>query len=168
MILAGGDSNIGIESTVLSLSDETPTILRPGIITAEMLSDALSTPVSYDKDLIDHSEYDGKTPSSPGMKYKHYAPKAEMLLVDGSPEKIKEKINSLSKDAESKGKKVGIIYFGGKTHEEAAQIFYAELRRLDLDGIDLIIAGATETNDGVGFAIMNRMQKSAGYNIITV
>jgi L-threonylcarbamoyladenylate synthase len=166
VILAGDDSSVGIESTVLSLAGDTPTILRPGVITAKMLSDALNTPVLYDKHLTADSEYTGDTPASPGMKYKHYAPKAEMLLVDGAPEKIQGKINSLVNDEERKGKKVGVIYFGGKTPEAAARIFYAELRRLDNEGVDVIIAGAPEKDSGVGFAVMNRMLKSAGYNTV--
>ena len=107
-------------------------------------------------------------PKSPGMKYKHYAPKAEMVVVEGERERVKEEIARLKALNEKIGNSVGVILFEEKAFLEAAHDFFARLRDLDNEGVDMILAGALSDSDGVGFAVMNRMLKSAGYNIVKV
>jgi len=172
MILLGEDCRVGIESTVLDISGEIPTILRPGILTAEALQAAIGGEVVMDPALLvnrprDVSEPDFQ-PKAPGMKYKHYAPKAQMIIVEGQREKVKAEIQRLQLLNERLGNKVGVILFEEKAFVEAAHNFFARLRELDEESIDLILAGALSDTDGVGFAVMNRMLKSAGYNIVKV
>ena len=166
-IIAGDDCRVGIESTVIDMTGEVPTILRPGIITAENIEAALNKKVEYDRALIEGTE-EGVVPKSPGMKYKHYAPKADMLIVEGSRDKVKAEIQRLKGLNERLGNKVGVILFEEKAFIEAAHDFFAKLRDLDNEGVDMILAGAMSDSDGVGFAVMNRMLKSAGYNIAKV
>jgi L-threonylcarbamoyladenylate synthase len=178
MILAGTDSRIGIESTVVDMTTEIPTILRPGLLTADMLSAAIGKKVIYDPALLRKpgfakavsSEIDpaDAAPRSPGMKYKHYAPKADMLVIEGQKDKVRAEIERLRTLNEQLGVKVGVMLFGEKEFIEAAHDFYARLRELDGEDVDLILAGALSDKDGVGFAVMNRMLKSAGYNIARV
>ena len=113
------------------------------------------------------SESDFK-PKSPGMKYKHYAPKADMLVVEGRREDVIAEIERLKNLNERLGNKVGVIMFEERAFIEAAHNFFANLRDLDNEGVDIILAGALSDTDGVGFAVMNRMLKSAGYNIARV
>lgn len=178
-IIEGEDCRVGIESTVLDLSGEEPVILRPGIITAEAIEAALGREVKYDKSLTEaagHVQLDPAKgvsesefkPKSPGMKYKHYAPKAEMLIVEGERGRVQEEIERLKALNERLGNRVGVILFEEKAFLEAAHDFFARLRDLDNEGVDMILAGALADSDGVGFAVMNRMLKSAGYNIVKV
>ena len=168
VILAGEDSRIGIESTVVDMTGDIPTILRPGIITADHISAALDTKVIYDPALLISEKTEIEDPRSPGMKYTHYAPKAEMLVVEGNQEKVKSEIERLKVLNEELGSKVGVILFEEQSYIEAAHDFYSKLRTLDEEGVDLILAGALSQKDGVGFAVMNRMMKSAGYKIARV
>ena len=198
-VLAGEDCRVGIESTVVDMTGEIPTILRPGILTAEDISAALGKKVEYDKSLFVHPSRfpkengcrekictessaakskdsddlnagfdDDFKPKSPGMKYKHYAPKAEMVVVEGQRDNVKAEIERLKMLNERLGNKVGVILFEEKAFIEAAHDLFADLRQMDKEDVDLILAGALSDNDGVGFAVMNRMLKSAGYNIVKV
>jgi L-threonylcarbamoyladenylate synthase len=206
VILAGGDCRVGIESTVVDMTVTPPEILRPGILTADMLSAAIGEEVVYDKSLLRGEPLAGAgadvgagagadagadigadagtdvdadagvmdqppsaaAPRSPGMKYKHYAPKAKMIVIEGQRDKVKTEIERLKNLNERIGNKVGVLLFDEQAYLEAAHDFYARLRGLDAGGTDLIIAGALSEKDGVGFAVMNRMMKSAGYNIVKV
>jgi L-threonylcarbamoyladenylate synthase len=177
VILAGNDCRVGIESTVVDMTVTPPAILRPGILTADMLSAAIDAGVTCDNSLLSADgsaadsggDADGEgAPRSPGMKYRHYAPRAEMLVVEGQRDKVKTEIERLKRINESIGNKVGVLLFDEQSYIEAAHDFYAKLRELDAGGVDLILAGALSVKDGVGFAVMNRMMKSAGYNIARV
>ena len=97
MILDGGPVGIGIESTIIDLTEEKPMILRPGYITPEMLSEVLQEEVVIDPGII--AADDTRKPKAPGMKYKHYAPKAEMIIVDGAQDAVIHKINELTRNA---------------------------------------------------------------------
>jgi L-threonylcarbamoyladenylate synthase len=108
------------------------------------------------------------TPKSPGMKYRHYAPKAAMVVVEGQRDRVKAEVGRLKALNERLGNSVGVLMFDEQGFVEAAHDFYARLRALDGEGVDLILAGALSERDGVGFAVMNRMMKSAGYNIVRV
>ena len=102
------------------------------------------------------------------MKYKHYAPNADMLIVEGQKDDVRREVERLRALNTKLGNKVGVLMFEEKTFNEAAHEFFADLRDLDAQGVDMIIAGALSETDGVGFAVMNRMLKSAGYNIVRV
>ncbi|MDR3305047.1 MAG: threonylcarbamoyl-AMP synthase [Clostridiales Family XIII bacterium] len=173
MILAGPDSRIGIESTVVDVTGARAQILRPGVLAAEELAEVLGETVELDPALLrrDRGGEDGRggaPPRAPGMKYKHYAPAAEMLVVEGNRSRVRDEIIRLKALNEKLGRKVGILLFEEQEYIEAAHGFYAVLRDLDNSDVDLIIAGALSETDGVGFAVMNRMMKSAGYNIVKV
>ena len=172
-ILIGNDCRVGIESTVLDMTGDVPTILRPGIITAENIEAALGEKVMMDPALNQrHDKADGSeedlVPRAPGMKYTHYAPKADMTIIEGHKDKVKAEIERLKGLNEKLGLKVGVILFEEKAFIEAAHEFFAKLREMDDEGVDLILAGALSEKDGVGFAVMNRMLKSAGYKIAKV
>lgn len=171
-IVEGDSCRVGIESTVLDVTGPVPTILRPGIVTPENIEAVLGKKVEMDPALYvnrprDVSDADYK-PKSPGMKYRHYAPKADMTVIEGQRDNVKQEIERLKALNERIGVKVGVILFEEQAFIEAAHNFFAELRDLDKQGVDLILAGALSDTDGVGFAVMNRMLKSAGYNIAKV
>lgn len=174
VILTGEDCRVGIESTVLDLTSEQPMILRPGIITAEQIEAAIGKEVAMDPTLRQRPTAEQMeqsmefVPKAPGMKYKHYAPEADMLVVEGNRDKVKKELRRLKGLNEGLGNKVGVILFEEQAFIEAAHDFFARLRQLDGEGVDLILAGALSDTDGVGFAVMNRMLKSAGYNIVRV
>lgn len=154
------------------MTGQTPTILRPGVITPENIEAAIGKKVAVDPALYvnrprDVSDEEFK-PKSPGMKYKHYAPKADMTVIEGSRDKVKSEIERLRILNERMGNKVGVILFEEKAFIEAAHDFFAKLREMDKQNVDLILAGAMSDTDSVGFAVMNRMLKSAGYNIVRV
>lgn len=173
-IIAGGDCDAGIESTVVDMTEEVPSVLRPGIITAEQLSEVLGKKVGIDPALLEKPDIFNNgglletgadfKPKSPGMKYKHYAPKAEMVIYQGEPEKVKLAMAEEKVKRNSFGQKVEIIVFDDEYPEAAAHDFFARLRACDKAGVDVILAAALREN-GIGFAVMNRMFKSAGYNI---
>lgn len=181
MILDGGAVGIGIESTIIDLTEETPMILRPGYITQEMLTDVLGEEVRIDPGIIaSNSE---QKPKAPGMKYKHYAPKADLILVEGETGKVIETINRLAGERRAAGKKVGIIAtdetmerydgadtvsIGARSDEDAiARHLYKLLREFDDRGADIIYSESFAT-PRIGQAIMNRLLKAAGHQIITV
>ena len=166
-IIAGGDCRVGIESTVLDVTGEIPVILRPGIITEEDIKAVTGGMIDIDPSLFMAEDGD-ITPRSPGMKYRHYAPDAEMIIIEGRRDKVEIEIERLRKLNEAQGKPVGVILFEEKAFEEAAREFFAKLRKFDSEGVGLILAGAMSEDDGVGFAVMNRMLKSAGHNIVKV
>lgn len=183
VILSGEDCRVGIESTVLDLSSGSPVILRPGILTPEAIELAIGMPVCFDPSLfskkaweeddrkeIVKSENRGSNPKpkAPGMKYKHYAPKAEMIVLKGEEQTVYNALGQLQRERESAGQKVGVVFFEAEAFEKAAHDFFAKLRELDEQGVDLILAGAMDEENSVGFAIMNRMLKSASYQIIEV
>lgn len=181
MILDGGAVGIGIESTIIDLTEETPMILRPGYITQEMLTDVLGAEVRIDPGII--ASDSGQKPRAPGMKYKHYAPRADLILVEGETGKVVETINRLAGERRAAGKKVGIIAtdetmerydgadtvsIGARSDEDAiARHLYKLLREFDDRGVDIIYSESFAT-PRIGQAIMNRLRKAAGHQIITV
>lgn len=162
MIIQDDTVDIGVESTIIDLSEEVPTILRPGYITQAMFEEAIG------KTIIDPaimgSLKEGVIPKAPGMKYKHYAPKAEMIIFQGEPENIKLAMAEEKIKRNFFGQRVEIIVFDNEHPETAAHEFFARLRECDKKNVDVILAAALR-EDGIGFAVMNRMFKSAGYNI---
>lgn len=180
MILDGGPVEIGIESTIVDLTEEIPMVLRPGYITPMMLEAVLGE-VRMDPGII--ASDSKQKPKAPGMKYKHYAPKAELILVDGEENKVIAKINALTEKAVAEGKKVGIIAtdetvsfyqnaeavsIGARSDEEAiARHLYGILREFDDRDVDMIYSESFAT-PRIGQAIMNRLLKAAGHQVITV
>lgn len=181
MILDGGAVGIGIESTIIDLTEDTPMILRPGYITQQMLEDVLGEEVKVDPGIIASDSL--KKPKAPGMKYKHYAPKADLTLVDGESAKVMDKINELVKEQQQQGKKVGVIAtdetadfyqadivtsIGARADEDAiAQHLYKILRAFDDSEVDVIYSESFAT-PRIGQAIMNRLLKAAGHQVLTV
>lgn len=180
MILDGGPVGIGIESTIVDLTESVPMILRPGYITQEMLENVIGE-VRMDPGILDADSM--QKPKAPGMKYKHYAPKADLVLVDGEEHRVVEKINTLTAEAIALGKKVGVIctdetygYYkrgtvvsiGARSNEDAiAQHLYMILREFDDMDVDMIYSESFAT-PRIGQAIMNRLLKAAGHQVISV
>ena len=179
MILDGGAVGIGIESTIVDLTEGVPTILRPGFITKEMLEEVVGE-VQIDKGL----SADSKTPpKAPGMKYRHYAPKADLMIVEGASEAVIEKINALVQENESKGVCTGIIgteetisrYPSGivksmGTRRDELSIsshLYSILREFDESDAEIIYSESF-SEGAMGSAIMNRLLKAAGHKIMKV
>lgn len=181
MILDGGPVGIGIESTIVDLSEETPMILRPGYITKEMLEETLGEEVRIDPGII--ASDSTRKPKAPGMKYKHYAPKADLVLVEGETGRVIETINRLVAEKQGTGKKVGVIAtdetcagyradfvvsIGAREDEDAiARHLYKILREFDDMEVDAIYSESFAT-PRIGQAIMNRLLKAAGHQVIQV
>ena len=181
MILDGGLVGIGIESTIIDLTEEKPMILRPGYITPEMLSEVLQEEVVIDPGII--AADDTRKPKAPGMKYKHYAPKAEMIIVDGAQDAVIAKINELTAAKRAEGKKVAVIATDETKERYDAQVILSMGRRSDEDAIAQhlykILRECDELEVGeiysecfqtprIGQAIMNRLLKAAGHTVIHV
>ena len=178
MIIDGGDIAIGLESTIVDLTAEVPMILRPGFITIDMLKDVLGE-VSMDPTLMDGDCKE--KPKAPGMRYRHYAPKGDMLIVEGEPLAVVKEINALAKKSRAKGYKTGIIatnenadkycadvvkMVGNRNEDTAiAASLYRILREFDDEEVDAIYSESFAT-DGIGQAIMNRLLKAAGHKYI--
>ena len=160
-ILTGDDSRVGIESTVIDMTGDVPVILRPGVLGKDTIGKILNKEVIVDKGLVS----DDEIPKAPGMKYRHYAPEAEMVIYKGEHEAVNSRIKKEKEKYESLGKSVGVILFDKEEYLKAAHEFFARLRELDEEGVDIILAGALSEEDDVGFAVMNRMLKSSGFNV---
>ncbi|GFP77352.1 L-threonylcarbamoyladenylate synthase [Clostridium fungisolvens] len=178
-IIGGNESNVGLESTIIDCTVTPPCVLRPGGITLEMLRE-VDPEVYIDAAIMKKPSEDIK-PKAPGMKYRHYAPKAKVSIVEGSLEKSVEKINEIVQNYIEKGFQVGImateetknlykqgniISLGSRNNiEEVAKNLFETLRKFDDSAVDYIISEAF-TEDGMGLAIMNRLRKAAGFDII--
>lgn len=181
MILDGGPVGIGIESTIIDLTEKIPMILRPGYITKEMLEEVLGEEVRIDPGII--AADSTKKPKAPGMKYKHYAPKADLVLVEGEQEAVVAKINALVREKQAAGLKVGVVAtdeteslyqadyvvtIGARSDEDAiARHLYKILREFDDWNVDAIYSESFST-PRIGQAIMNRLMKAAGHQVIQV
>ncbi len=180
MIVDGGEADIGLESTIVDFTGEEPVILRPGFLNQERMKEIIGS-VEIDAGIISS---DSKVkPKAPGMKYRHYAPKGDLTLVEGSPEAVAEKINELAEEKIRQGKKTAILcasehkekYKNGEVlplgrlsqEEEIAQHLFDALRKMDDDGIEYIYSETFDTKR-IGAAIMNRLLKAAGHKIIEV
>lgn len=179
MIIDGGEVNVGIESTIVDLTEAVPTILRPGYITLSDIEECLGS-AQFDKGISGDLSA-GVVPKAPGMKYKHYAPKGELTIICGDEKKVITKIKELTMQMKNQGYKVGIMANScnvsgyedvlvkdlGRNSTEAAQKLYGYLREFDDEGIDYIYSESFDDND-VGTAVMNRMIKAAGHKVIQV
>ena len=161
MIIKGENCQHGIESTVIDMTGVIPMVLRPGVITCEMIGETLDKSVKVDPALNARLAEDFK-PRSPGMKYKHYAPQADMKIYTGDKEKVKAVIAEEESRLRKEGLKVKVIAFDDE--EMAAHDLFRLLREADDEKVDVILAAGMEES-GLGFSVMNRMLKSAGYNL---
>jgi len=154
----------GIESTVLDCSGEHPSILRPGLITPEDISMVLNKKVYYDPAILGLFDQ-GLKAKAPGMKYRHYSPRAEMVIFSGRADDVKKAIERRQEQEELLGKKVGILIYDEKESRMMAREFFSKLREMERTGIDIIFAAALPTEDSLNFSVMNRMLKAAGYRV---
>ncbi|MBR4142426.1 MAG: threonylcarbamoyl-AMP synthase [Firmicutes bacterium] len=163
-LLCGNPCIGGIESTVLDLTDpDHPQVLRPGLITPERVTEVLGVPCTYDPAILGKPE-EGLVPKAPGMKYKHYAPKADMTLFEGPDAAVRREIRAQAEALRTAGKQAAVLLYG--SGEEAAAKLFADLRRLDEEGADVILAQALDgSKASVNYSVMNRMLKAAGYHI---
>lgn len=173
-IIDGGDCDVGVESTVITLATDIPRLLRPGGITVEQLRETIGE-VEIDNAVTDQLK-DGEKAASPGMKYKHYSPKAEVILLDGDSNTFYEYINSHAADDtavlcynEDMGKlSLPCIPIGNADdHSAQAHSLFTALRKADEQGFRIVYAHCPEKS-GVGLAVYNRMIRAAGFNIINL
>ncbi|MGN0776272.1 MAG: L-threonylcarbamoyladenylate synthase, partial [Candidatus Ventricola sp.] len=176
LILDGGASEVGVESSVIDATGEVPVILRPGGITPEMVAQVLGD-VRVDEHVMSPLQ-EGDVVRSPGMKYKHYAPKAKTVIFDGTAERVIAAICARYDAAEAAGERPAILGFdehdfGKRTRislgsvkrpQDAAARLFGALRELDERGETVALCEAVEAT-GIGLAVMNRMGRAAGFDI---
>lgn len=184
IIIDGGKSTLGLESTIVDLSTNKPIILRPGCITKTMLENVIGE-VGYDKAVLEMAVGNDNdiVPKAPGMKYRHYAPEGYLTIFDGDIQQVVRAINKKAKECVMKGKSVGIIAteetqafyqygiiktIGSRKDEDSiAAGLYAVLR--DFDDIHAeYIFSESFSKGNLGQAIMNRLLKAAGYRVVKV
>lgn len=179
MILDGGSVGIGLESTIVDLSGVEPIILRPGYITKKMLEEVIGR-VQVDPAVLSREMNQDIVAKAPGMKYRHYAPKGLLTIIEGETSRVIDKINRLAEEQEKQGNRVAIIateetknkYQQGvirsigsrRTEGSIAAGLYDILREMDHLGAEYIYAESF-ADDALGQAIMNRMLKAAGYHL---
>lgn len=174
-IIDGGDCQVGVESTVIDLSGDIPVILRPGGVTFEEIRKILPDTV-LDKHITKSVEAHEK-PKSPGMKYKHYAPDADVTVVEGECDAVRDKICELLK--ENRNLRIGVMTCSdntyeadlvintGKNNKEYAKNLFRVLREFDENNIDVVFAEFFD-DEAYGLAVKNRLYKSAGNKVIYV
>lgn len=178
MIIDGGMTDIGLESTIVDFTEDPPVILRPGYLNQQMVEKVIGV-VRIDPGL---SSADSQVrPKAPGMRYRHYAPRGNLAIVEGSVEKVVDRINELTRRRLKEGAGVGIICtdetmgsypvgkvksIGTRTNEESIALhLYQVLREFDEEEVDYIYSESFNT-PRMGQAIMNRLLKAAGHEII--
>lgn len=176
-IVDGGACDVGLESTVIDMSGDVPSILRPGGITFEQIRTVLPD-VIIDRHVIEAVAVDEK-PKSPGMKYKHYAPDAEVTVIEGDEKAVNEKIAELLKTAKENNKRTGVMAMSdykydadciinvGKNNFEYGHNMFTALRDFDENKIDVVFAEFCE-KDSLALAVKNRLYKSAANRVIRV
>lgn len=180
MIIDGGEVSIGLESTIIDLTGQQPMILRPGYITEAMLAEVVGS-VAVDKTILDSTSK--MAPKAPGMKYRHYAPKGSLSIVEGDKDAVVAYINEQAKALSRQGVKTGVIATdetkdayradviksaGSRRDEEAiARCLFKLLREFDDEEVQSIFSEAFDSQ-GIGQAIMNRLLKAAGHHVVKV
>jgi L-threonylcarbamoyladenylate synthase len=179
-ILDGGPTCIGVESTVLDLSADSALVLRPGGTPLEALRKVLGD-VKLHPFVAAEKELPIEKTRSPGMKHKHYAPNAQVIVVEGAIPAVLAKVKELAESYRLKGVKVGVLAtdetlaayradvvksLGSRFNlAVVAQNLFSLLREFDVEGVDVIVAEGVST-EGLGLAVMNRLRKASGYNIV--
>ncbi len=180
LILDAGDSKVGLESTVLDVTVNPPILLRPGAVTPEQITEVTGDIII---DRVESIGLNKGVPRSPGMKYKHYSPKADVHVINGELSAVKEKICKMHLYFQDQGLKVGVlatkqtiksyqltntISMGDRNNPATiANSLFRCLRDLDEKQVDIILVEAVD-DCGIGFAIMNRLIKASGNKIINV
>ena len=178
MVIDGGASVLGLESTIVDMTVDPPMILRPGFVTREMLEKVIGR-VDVDAKILDANS--PVPPKAPGMKYRHYAPKAELTVFEGEPIRAAKEMRRCADEAIANNEKVGIIttdelavHFEGLNYrsigsridpDTIAQNLYRVLREFDETDVEKIFSESFAL-DGVGQAIMNRLMKAAGQKVV--
>ena len=174
-IICGGDSVVGVESTIIDVTGGTPVILRPGGITAEDIK-AVCGDVKIDKAVLTGIRAD-EAPKCPGMKYKHYAPDADITVIEGTRIATEEKIRELVAIDRKNGIKTGVLavsddvfgadlyIFEGKNNRDFANVLFNALREFDRQAVKKAYVQMS-MRDEMELAVKNRLYKSAGYKII--
>ena len=179
-ILDGGSTRIGIESTVLDLCTRTPMVLRPGGTSFEALKKVLGDVMLHPFVAAETEVMIGEA-RSPGMRHKHYAPNAKVILIEGSVPAVVKKAQEMIASCKKGGSRVGVLAtdetaskyqadviksLGSRFNIDAmAQNLFHLLREFDAEGVDVIIAEGVPA-EGLGLAVMNRLRKASGYNIV--
>ncbi len=181
-IIDGGDSEVGLESTIVKIEGEALTVLRPGAITPEMLREICPS-VSIDEGVLDKLP-DGIAPQAPGMKYRHYAPRAKVYLIrSAGGDDFDKRVISFLQEKLAESPDIGILCFDeyapyldgknvltfGRKDDEAAHshMLFDRLRHFDATDADAIYATAGSTK-GIGLALYNRMLKASGYTVLII
>jgi len=180
VVLDAGPTHIGVESTVLDLTVDPPEVLRPGGTPYEALQKVVGK-VDLDPLVLADKPLPVKKARSPGLKHKHYAPDADMILVEGEMDAIAAKVDELVKVYKNEGKKIGVLAtdetishynadivksLGSRTDmATVARNLFRLLREFDEEHVDVIVAEGMGV-DGLGLAVMNRLRKAAGYTIV--
>ncbi len=178
-VIDGGACEVGLESTVIDMTRELPTVLRPGGITPDMLLSVLDEVAVADSVLRPLKE--GEKALSPGMLYKHYAPKGTLSLVKGEPQQVQQLMKRLCTEAQQAAQSVLLLAFqehmptyegypvqciGSLSQPETvARNLFAVLRQADADGVDVLYSEVLPA-EGVGLAVMNRLSRAAGFRTI--
>ena len=170
IIINGGSCEIGIESTVIDMSGDVPTVLRPGGVTIDMLREVLPDTV-MDEGLFEPLPQN-KIPKCPGTKYKHYSPKAQVIVFETGMECRVEKYLEMYSDKKTavyckNGEKYpcDIIKNWGENAHDMAKNLFEDLRQFDLMEVEIVLCLAPEMSC-MGQSVRNRLYKSAGYNIV--
>ena len=175
LIIDGGESDAGVESTVLSLLQDTPVILRPGVVTKEQIEAVLHKHVEVAKAITQEVGKDEKV-LSPGMKYKHYSPNAKVIILRGTFENFKKYVENhleygvfaMCFDGEEDLLGAPAISYGKKDDPNSqAHSLFTVLRKMDKLGAKIVYARCPEIS-GVSLAVYNRLIRSAGFDIIDV
>lgn len=178
MIIDGGEVGIGLESTIVDITVTPPQILRPGYVTREMLEGILQ---KVDMDVTIMEENGAQPPRAPGMKYRHYAPKGDLTIVEGSPAAVVDYINCRAAQDRAAGEKTGVLGTSEQQHLYCADVvksvgsredersiasrLFTVLREFDDNGVTKIYSESFESS-GLGQAIMNRLLKAAGHRVV--
>ena len=173
LIIDGGECDAGVESTVVSCLEDTPIILRPGVVTKEMMEQVLGKPVAIAKAITEEVKENEKV-LSPGMKYKHYAPNAKVVLVKGTLNQFINYVHAHAQagtfvlvfDDEEKYFDTNALTYG-KIDDPKAQAhnLFTRFRELDKLGAKEVFVRSPNPN-GIGLAVYNRLIRSAGFNIV--
>jgi L-threonylcarbamoyladenylate synthase len=180
VILDGGATSIGVESTVVDLSVDPPMVLRPGGTPFEALKQVFSD-MRLHPFVLAEAELPMEKTRSPGMRHKHYAPKAEVILVEGNVPAVVTKAKEITEFYKQKGIKVGVLAtdetqasyradvvmsMGSRFNLDlVAQNLFRLLREVDAENVGIIIAEGV-SSEGLGLAVMNRLRKASGYHIV--
>ena len=178
MVIDGGNTTVGVESTVLDLSGAVPTVLRPGAVTLEMLCEVLPRVSTRHVSVADAND----AMASPGMLSRHYSPRAPLTLYEGAEPDVRARLADDARAEMAAGRRVGILaadedpFTAGhvvrvgprEAPETVASRLYAALRELDAAGVDLILARGFPADSGLGVAIQDRLRRAAGGRVVKV